>query len=314
MTRAWVFPAAFFLSLISQHATAADCTRDSLLRDARGLEDDGMLVEARQRYLLCQAPGDVSSCTAAVVGKDGPPALTNEEFSIVEACHDGVTRLEAAVPTVVFAFEGAPADTVPKVVHVDGTEHQVGPSVAVRLNPGRHVAVVGFEERKIEHAFELARGQQNVLETIDLRLPEPERQRDQASAPQPSAVPAANPVSVKSASDASVTTTGFVLGGVGLAGVVVGSVLGGIALTKNSDATTQCPDKRCPEPNASKAQAQVDEANSFGVGSTVALVIGGAALATGVVFLVVGADDDGERVGQLQLRAAPTSLSLSGAW
>jgi len=80
-------------------------------------------------------------------------------------------------------------------------------------------------------------------------------------------------------------TIGLVVGGVGVAGLAVGSIFGGLAFSKNSDAKTLCP----ASPGCS-SQAGVDannNAKSDATISTVAVLAGGAALVTGAVLFLV---------------------------
>ncbi len=71
--------------------------------------------------------------------------------------------------------------------------------------------------------------------------------------------------------------------GVGAAGVIAGSVLGGLTLSKASDLKGQCPDKRCATP---EAQDDLDRASRMGTWSTVAFGVGGAGLVGGLVLLL----------------------------
>ena len=80
-------------------------------------------------------------------------------------------------------------------------------------------------------------------------------------------------------------TVGLVLGGVGIAGVAVGSVAGILAIGKNSSAKSVCPDAgACP------SQAAVSDSNSahtLGTVSTAGFIAGGALLAGGIVTFLL---------------------------
>jgi len=82
-------------------------------------------------------------------------------------------------------------------------------------------------------------------------------------------------------------TLGLATGGLGVAGVVVGSVLGGLASSRWNEAKPLCyPDNTCAPPGASMAA----EARTLAHGSTASFIAGGALVATGVVlFLTSGA-------------------------
>jgi hypothetical protein len=76
---------------------------------------------------------------------------------------------------------------------------------------------------------------------------------------------------------------GLVVGGVGVVGIVAGSALGAVAKGKLGSALSNCPTKtRCPLAD----QAGVDSAGTLADGSTASFVLGGAALAAGVVVFL----------------------------
>lgn len=81
-------------------------------------------------------------------------------------------------------------------------------------------------------------------------------------------------------------TAGFVLAGVGAAGLVVGGVTGLMAMNKNSRSKELCPTEgACSNPDGIDAN---DAAKSFGTISTISFIAGGALAATGVVLILVG--------------------------
>lgn len=114
-------------------------------------------------------------------------------------------------------------------------------------------------------------------------------------------------------------TLGYVLLGVGGAGVIVGSVFGGLALGKRSTLDSTCPpDKsRCP----AGSQGDIDSLKSLATGSTVGFAIGGAALVTGVIVLVAsksptttGKNEQPSRRVSIEPTIGPGSIGLSGAF
>jgi serine/threonine-protein kinase len=109
-------------------------------------------------------------------------------------------------------------------------------------------------------------------------------------------------------------TAGLVVGAVGIAGVALGSVFGIVALGKNSDSKTLCPgSSTCG--NAVGVQDNSD-AKSAATVSTIAMIAGAAAVATGAVLYFTApkartstAWNIGPAVGPNQL-----GLRLGGAW
>jgi hypothetical protein len=81
---------------------------------------------------------------------------------------------------------------------------------------------------------------------------------------------------------------GVVLLGVGGAGLVVGAVLGGLALAQEADVRDACRDGHCPI----EQQAEADAAEKKALGADIALGIGGALVVAGVVLLVVSVTQD----------------------
>jgi hypothetical protein len=90
--------------------------------------------------------------------------------------------------------------------------------------------------------------------------------------------------------------------GVGAAGLVVGSVLGIMAIQKKSD--FDCTGSVCRE-----STATLQSYNELRVPSTVALIAGGVLSATGVVLLVTAPKVSGER--QLGVYLSPTQVGLA---
>lgn len=82
----------------------------------------------------------------------------------------------------------------------------------------------------------------------------------------------------------SLRTASYVVGGVGVAGLVVGGIFGGLAASGKSKLNAECPKNAC------RTSAAVDDlASTKGKAtiSTIGIAVGGAALATGVVLFIV---------------------------
>jgi len=76
----------------------------------------------------------------------------------------------------------------------------------------------------------------------------------------------------------------YAVGGLGVAGLVVGGVFGGLALSAKSTLAGECPKNVC---STGKAQSDRAAAATKALVSTLGVSIGGAALVTGVVLFVV---------------------------
>jgi hypothetical protein len=114
-------------------------------------------------------------------------------------------------------------------------------------------------------------------------------------------------------------TIGLIVGGIGVAGVVVGAVFGVQSFNKNDDSNDYCmtgtPD-RCDETGLELREDATTAANV----STVTFVLGGAALAAGVVLFVTAPSKapDGSNIGRIVVGLSPRprapGLLLQGDW
>lgn len=137
--------------------------------------------------------------------------------------------------------------------------------------------------------------------------PVPTPSDDPSSPPPP-------PVSTTTSADSPSTgnglpITGFVLLGVGLAGVVTGSILGAMTLSARSDAEDGCAGELC----TADGRAAIDREENLALGTDIALGLGGAAAITGAVLLIVwGVGDDDPAGGDRAWFISP-SPTVGGA-
>ncbi|HET7540362.1 MAG TPA: hypothetical protein VFK05_10845 [Polyangiaceae bacterium] len=273
------------LSLLrsAQAAPSKDQCVDSYTR-AQDLRRSKKLLGAREALLVC--------------ADDACPKLVRVD------CVNALSELNALLPSIVFeAKDGAgkdlsevkvTSDGQPLVDRLDGS--------ALELDPGPH-----------SFTFETSSG----TTRLDLVIREGERGRRErvtiGAAPTPvPAVPAAaaSPKSEPPAPEQSrgigpQRTAALVSGGVGVAGVIVGSVFGVLAINRKNDAEKSCPDV-CPD------QPSVDKWNSAqqaGNVSTVAFIVGGVGLAAGAVLWFTAKPETSASVG---LGVGPGALQLRG--
>ena len=100
-------------------------------------------------------------------------------------------------------------------------------------------------------------------------------------------------------------TLAFVVGGVGIVGIGVGSYFGLRAFSKNSDA-----DEYCNEANVCQKEGMdlSQEAENAALVSNIGFVFGGAALATSLVLFFTASDGEEKQT----LRIAPTVAKNGG--
>ena len=143
-------------------------------------------------------------------------------------------------------------------------------------------------------------------ENVEVSVPKLEAEpvaREAAPAPKP-AEPA--PVAPKTDGDGSgQRTVGFIVGGVGVAGLAVGAITGLLAMGKSSDAKASCAnDGPCADRSAVDAS---ESARTLGLVSTIGFIAGGVALAAGaaLVFTAPKEGDAGVKSASAASRSRP---------
>jgi hypothetical protein len=128
----------------------------------------------------------------------------------------------------------------------------------------------------------------------------------------------------KAAPGPALLVPGVVLGAVGVAGLISGGVLLGLASAKSSDIEALCGPQvappACPAGDADAANLMASDGQSFATGSYIAFGVGGALAAAGLVLIVVdatSASTDERRLppkGQAKLVPTLGGLSLRGTF
>jgi hypothetical protein len=114
-------------------------------------------------------------------------------------------------------------------------------------------------------------------------------------------------------------TAGLVVGGVGIAGLVVGSIFGAKALGKGSASTPYCP-SATPDRCTAAGVMLRDDALTFAHVSTASLVLGGAAVAAGTILFLTAPSRRPAKSGDVRWEARPLvglgggGLLLNGRW
>ena len=213
-----------------------------------------------------------------------PPNAPTVAVKAVDDARSDLDALEPRVPSVVINVKGADA---PKVT-LDGVEV---PSAALGLkrpaDPGKHVvkaSAAGFATS--EATVILAEGK---TESVTLEL----NPGGVALVPVvPPVVPPPPPIVRKpepdggSAKSSTQKMLGFVALGVGGAGLVVGAVTGGLALSKYGEITKSCPEGHCDPTLKPTLQSTADTYYTLGTVSTIGFIAGGALAATGVILIL----------------------------
>jgi hypothetical protein len=236
-----------------------------------------------------------------------PPS--DKRRSIVEA---RVTALKARLPMLAVRLApDAPAGTTVTRDAIELREASLG--VSLPLDPGTHqvvAAAAGHSERQF--TVELKEGEQKELvvapgpPTTPLPAPSPAAVAPAATAVVAAAPKAAPPAGPKQASAspraagqprADTKTLGYVVGGVGVAGIGAALVLGGVALGKKD---TLSEDHCNAETRTCDSQKGVDAASSgatLATASTVSFIVGAAAVGVGAYFILTSGESHSTAVG-----------------
>ncbi len=262
-------------------ATKAECIAAS--ENAQDLRHAGKLRESRTRATVCIE----ASC----------PGLVRED------CARLVDELDKAMPTIVFEVkDSAGNDVSPVRVTMDGQPltDQLG-GTPMPVDPGGHRFV--FEADFLpstEKTMVLREGEKNRHEQIVLG----------GVAVASASSQEASPTKAASTDGSSQRTIGLVLGGAGVAGVVVGSIFGLVASSAWSSSQSECASPtNCP--SHAKAVTDHDSATSAGTISTIGFLAGGALLGTGAVLFFT-APSKHESSSAAHLEIAPRIGSESG--
>ena len=131
-----------------------------------------------------------------------------------------------------------------------------------------------------------------------LKLEEEALKHNSPIAPPPATKPAAEATATppSSTSDAAklspLHVTGIAMGGVGIVGLVVGTVFGLTAKSKNDDAGKSCAGSAC---RSQDAVALTDDARSAATMSTVSFILGGALIGGGAALYFLAPPSGGKR-------------------
>jgi hypothetical protein len=276
--------AAVALPLASGSARADITKAQCIEANTKGqdLRRDGSLAAARDVFRTCA----VASC----------PALLRDD------CTRRIDEIERVQPTIVFDAKDTSGRDVSVVkVTIDGkplTDRLAG--TPLQVDPGEHV-----------FAFQVA-GQAPVTQTFIIKENERDRRErvvlggaapgssvpspgTRATAPGAEAVTAAGPSQGSSPTSESSPhgamgtrkVLGLTAAGVGVAGVVVGSVFGLMTRSEISQQKADCesPTKCSNPPGAASAHST---GSTDGAISTVAFIAGGALLAAGAILFFTG--------------------------
>ena len=172
------------------------------------------------------------------------------------------------------------------------------------VEPGHHEIEVDFgDDRTRQQTVEATAGGKSTLTmTAPPAPPKPPPPRAAANAA------GSTPVALTTPSSAlPVKTIGYVVGAAGLLGIGVGSVLGAMAISRNSDSKTTCDANNVCD---AAGKSLRDDARAFGNISTIAFIAGGALLATGISLVLLAPSKSSMTTARIE--AVPSTLAGGG--
>jgi hypothetical protein len=290
-----------FVGLVAGFATTAKAeepTKQQCIaanENAQSLRQARKLRATRDQLLIC-------------ISKACPGPVRDD-------CTERLSEVDKATPSIVFSAKGADGNDLAAVkVTIDGAlllERLDGSAVAVE--PGEHSFELTTKGAvAITRKLLIGEGVKGRSETVTF-VPAPATiaPAPVVAASTPTAPPATVPDKPANGSNTgSRRTIAYVLGGAGVIGIGIGSVLGLVAKSTYDSAVKSC-DKQfsCNGDGYSGGQ----DAHTQATISTVAFIAGGALLAGGVIVYLTAPKDGAVNV-QTTAGAGQLGLRVGGAW
>lgn len=249
------------------------------LEVAKAHEALGNLVEARDALLEAmrfpKSPGEPAAYTSARAEAE-----------------QRATALGDRIPSIVVALEGLPHGSEPRVTIDRVALPPAAALLPIKVNPGRHQVLVSSDATYDATKDVVLGERQNITVTIALKV-RPVSERPTAAAP--------------SSSGSPLRTAGWITGGVGVAGLVVGTVFGLQASSKQDDAN--CPGNVCKDEASATTLRSANDAATI---STIAFVAGGVLTVGGVTLWLLGSSSSTRTASVRLSPLVPTSSSPAG--
>jgi hypothetical protein len=135
--------------------------------------------------------------------------------------------------------------------------------------------------------------------------------QDDAAAPAASAASSTPSVHGAGSPDVPWRTVGYSVGGVGAVGLVLGSIFGVLAFSKESDARARCPDTVCPTQDGVDRH---DDARSSALISTIGFAAGAALVAAGGFLILTSKPASPSHGTSSRLRITVAGPRLEGTF
>jgi hypothetical protein len=188
-------------------------------------------------------------------------------------------ELEGRIPSLKVIVKGLAEDATPMVTIDDARIAPQALAAPRKLNPGHHVVVA--RAGSAQQMAEVGVAEKEYKEVTLELLP---------SSQQPS-------------TQRSGTSRALMFGGFGLAGVgaIVGTITGGMSMSKTSSLKNNCPNNQCPP----LTYSDFDQAHTMATISTLAFFAAGVGAAVGVGSLILGKSSETSAAPATQARVEP---------
>jgi hypothetical protein len=180
------------------------------------------------------------------------------------------------------------------------------------IDPGQHT--LRFETAgaaPIEQTLQIHEGEKNRTITASFAAASP---APAAVGPAAVAPPAAAAPSADTSRDHKPSVAGFVVGGIGVAGLVVGAAVGGVVLSKKATADADCHAMGTSWVCSADGRAATDAGKALGPVSTVGFIVGGVGVAVGAVLLIVQGRGAPAPKPAAAVAMGPRIVPGGGAW
>jgi len=261
---------------------------ESLFREGREAVDRGDYTTGCAKFAeslrLTQRPGpllNLANCeehqgrfvSALAHWTDGIALLPANDERVV-AARQRVEALSRRIPRITIVLASSAPDGA--TVTLDGAPvSRAALGVPQPMDLGEHVVVAAAPgHTDARSTLILGEGERREI-TVTPGMP--------AVAPPPVLTPPPIVAPPPPPSSDGARTAGFVIGGVGLVGVVVGAITGGMTIGKKSTVDKECDANRCTGLTARDAATA---GKTLSTVSTVAFIAGGVGLAAGVVLVL----------------------------
>lgn len=206
-----------------------------------------------------------------------------------KVAEEHVSQLATEVPKLMIVLgDGIPDTAIVKRDGIRVPPTQLGS--AIPLDPGRHELTLDVPGREL--VTKVVNLESGRSERVTLALPE------EKPDPEPPPPPEEGMSTMR--------LSAYIVGGVGIAGLITGVIAGAIAINRANEIDDNCVELVCNEKGISKVET-VREAGDI---ATTALVIGGAGLAAGIVLWLLSEEPDEEASSDTGLIVSPRGVGI----